>query len=328
MSCRRVRVRGVRSALVMFAVLAAVPVAGQGAVATSKAWTPPRTPWGDPDLQGAWTTQTTTPLERPARFGERALLSEEEVAELQREADSRGDRPPASGDPGTVNQFWNEPTRVLARTSLIVAPSDGRLPALTPEAQQSQTARADYLRAHQADSWEDRNPWERCLGRGMPRVGSNNGSNLQILQGPGYVVVIAEVVHEQRVIPVEGGQHLTGNIRQWNGDSRGHWEGQTLVVETTNFLDRPNSLLPGIRNDGFGRSAKALRVVERFARVGRDAIDYEFTVHDSTTFTKPWTVAMPMTSLPGGIFEYACHEGNYGLMNILSGQRVEENVAK
>jgi hypothetical protein len=321
---RRRRVRSALAALILVAV-APVCVVAQDLKAQARAWASPRTPWGDPDLQGAWTNQTTTPLERAAKFGARALLSDEEVADLQREADTRGDRPPAPGDPGSVNQFWNEPTRVLTRTSLIVDPPDGRLPALTPAAQRSQAARAMYLRSHPADSWEDRSPWERCFGRGMPRTGSNNGSNLQIAQGPGYVVVIAEVVHETRMIPVDGRPHLTDKIRQWNGDARGHWEGGTLVVETTNFLDRPNSLLPGIRNDGFGRSARALRVVERFTRVGFDAIDYQFTVHEPTTFTKPWTVATPMTRLPGGIFEYACHEGNYGLRNMLSGQRALEN---
>jgi len=288
----------------------------------------PRTPWGDPDLQGVWTTQTTTPLERPAKYGDRAQLSAEEVAELQKEANVRGDRPPAPGDTGTSNQFWMEPTKVLARTSLIVDPPNGRLPALTPEAQRNIASRAAYLQVHQADSWEDRSVWERCLGRGMPRVGSNNGSNLQISQAPGYVVVATEVVHETRVIPVDGRPRLPEQVRLWNGDARGHWEGATLVVETTNFLDRPNSLLPGIRNDGFGMSARALRVVERFTRVGPDRIDYQFTIHEPGTFMRPWTVDTPMTSLPGGLHEYACHEGNYGLANILSAQRATEKQAK
>jgi len=173
----------------------------------------PRTPWGDPDLQGVWTTQTTTPLERPAKYGDRAQLSAEEVAELQKEANVRGDRPPAPGDTGTSNQFWMEPTKVLARTSLIVDPPNGRLPALTPEAQRNIASRAAYLQVHQADSWEDRSVWERCLGRGMPRVGSNNGSNLQISQAPGYVVVATEVVHETRVIPVDGRPRLPEQVK-------------------------------------------------------------------------------------------------------------------
>ncbi len=328
MGCQPARVWGGRAALVVLGVVAPVHVLAQGATTEPGAWTSPRTPWGDPDMQGAWTTQTTTPLERPARYGDRVLLSHEEVAGLQREADIRGDRPPAPGDTGTSNQFWNEPTRVLSRTSLIIDPPDGRLPALTPAAQRGQAARAAYLQTHEADSWEDRSTWERCLGRGMPRTGSNNGSNLQISQGPGYVVVVTEVVHEARVIPVDGRPRMANTVRLWNGDARGHWEGSTLVVETTNFLDRPNSLLPGIRNDGFGMSADSLRVVERFTPIGHDAIDYQFTVHEPATFTRPWTVATPMTRLSGEIFEYACHEGNYGLANILSAQRAKESQAK
>jgi len=322
------RVWGAGAALLVLAAASTVQVAAQRAGGRTSGWTSPRTPWGDPDIQGAWTTQTITPLERPAKYGDRSLLSAEEVAELQREAEVRGDRPPAPGDTGTSNQFWHEPTTVLSRTSLIVDPPDGRLPPLTAAAQRGQAARAEHLRLHSADSWEGRSAWERCLGRGMPRVGSNNGSNLHISQAPGYVVIVTEVVHETRMIPVDGRPHLPDNVRLWNGDARGHWEGETLVVETTNFLDRPNSLLPGVRNDGFGMSAKPLRVIERFTHSGPNAIDYQFTIHEPATFTKPWTVAMPMTRLAGGWHEYACHEGNYGLANILSAQRATEKEAR
>jgi hypothetical protein len=328
MRCQPVRVWCALASLIVLAVPAPVRGDGQTAKGRPGGWTSPRTPWGDPDLQGAWTTQTTTPLERPARYAGRARLSDDEVAELQRQADVRGDSPPAPGDTGTSNQFWHEPTQVLSRTSLIVDPPDGRLPALTPAAQRGVAARAEHLRTHSADSWEDRSAWERCLGRGMPRVGSNNGSNLEISQAPGYVVVVTEVVHETRVIPVDGSPHVADGVRLWNGDARGHWEGQTLVVETTNFMDRPNSLLPGVRNDGFGMSARPLRVIERFTRTGPDAIDYQFTVHEPATFTKSWTVDAPMRALPGGMHEYACHEGNYGLANILSAQRAEEKKAR
>ena len=326
------RLGGLTGVVALMALVASTPVrvATQDASAGKNAreWAVPRTPWGDPDMQGTWTNQTTTPLQRPSRYAERNTLSVDEVVELQREADERGDRPPAPGDTGTSNQFWHEPTKVLARTSLIVDPPNGRLPALTPDAEKTQAARADYLRAHPADSWEDRSPWERCIGRGFPRVGSNNGSNFQIVQAPGVVVLIAEVVHETQVIPVDGRQHLPSNLRLWNGDARGRWEGHTLVVETTNFLDRPNAMLPGVQNNGFGRSARALRVVERFTIVGPNDIDYQFTVHDATTFTQPWTVDLPMRRLSGPLHEYACHEGNYGLKNILSAQRAQEKAGQ
>ena len=198
---------------------------------------------------------------------------------------------------------------------MIVDPSDGRIPPLTPAAERRRDARGAYRRDHPADSWQDRNLWERCISRGVPRVPNNYNSNLLILQTPVAVVILNEMINETRVIHLDGRPHVTSRIRLWNGDPRGHWEGDTLVVETTNFDDKQVFR---------GFPVGTLRLVERFTRVGPDQIDYRMTLTDQGTYSSPWTVGLPMTRTGGPIFEYACHEGNLGMEGILAGHRAEE----
>jgi hypothetical protein len=317
-------------------LLAPQPVMGQAARAVEKSaakappgktWTSPRTAWGDPDLQGIWDFRTLTPLERPREFAGKEFLTEEEAAELERQAAQRPDgRPP--GDPREAPSvhppFWLDYGKNVIgtrRTSLLVDPPDGRVPALTPEAQKRAAARAEARRGRgPADSWEDRSLFERCITRGLPAgmlpAGYNN--NVQIFQSPGYAVILLEMIHDARIVPLDGRPHLQQNIRQWLGDSRGRWEGDTLVVETTNFSDKTN----------FRGSGANLHLVERFTRVDGGTIDYQFTASDPTTWARPWTVAFPLTKSDGPIYEYACHEGNYGLAGILRGARSEERAAE
>jgi hypothetical protein len=298
----------VRSSFVMVAALCLfTPVQAQK-------YRTPRTPWGDPDLQGLWSNQTSTPLERPAALGERQSLTREEAEEREEEARLSADRPPAKGDPGTYNAFWRDPGTALTRTSLIIDPPDGRVPALTTEGRARVAARAAAERARRpARPWEGFTAWTRCVSRGIIKIGSFYSSSHQIIQSPGYVVIVQELIHESRIVPLDGRPHLAPAVRQWMGDSRGRWEGETLVVETTNFTDA----------NAFRGSGDTMRLVERFTRTGADAIDYQFTIDDPVVFTRPWTVSMPMTS-GGAIFEYACHEGNYAMGNMLAGDAAEE----
>ena len=288
----------------------------------------PRTPWGPPDLQGVWTNSTTTPLERPAEWSERVSLSPEEVAEINAQAQERFDLGPEDvysrgvvsprisrpGDPGTYNDFWWDRGSALPRTSLIIDPADGRIPPLTEEGLAQGAFRQDV------GSWNERNLAERCLTRGVPKRPGGYNNNFQILQTPDYVVILQEMIHESRVIPLSNRDYIDKRIRLWMGDSRGHWEGDTLVVTTTNFDDR----IVANSTNCCGRSGSGLRLTERFTRVGQDMIEFEYTVDDPTIYTRAWTVTLPMTRIPGPIYEYACHEGNYGLENILRGSRVEE----
>jgi hypothetical protein len=323
------------AALVLTLVFGERPVVGgQGTTVGSGSVRALRTPWGHPDLQGVWTNATDTPLERPIEFGERARLTEAELQEREaRAATNLANEPVVTrGDPGTYNAFWRDPIRPTGRTSLIIDPPDGRLPPLTPEAGRRREERTRDLASHpfwRADGPEDRPYFERCIGRGWPRVGGTYQFTYQIFQNAQYVVLLAEMVNERLVIPLDGRPH--GPIRQWMGDPRGRWEGDTLVVETVNYPDLPNSLLVGVDTLNYpygqlGGSARNLRLVERFRRVDADTLDYQFTVHDPTTFTRPWTVSMPMRPAEG-LFEYACHEGNYGIRNVLSGHRAEEAAA-
>ncbi len=284
--------------------------------AGGQTWSPARTPWGDPDLQGIWTNQTSTPLERPNELGGRAALSEEEAEEREEAARLSSDNAPRAGDPGTYNAFWRDPGQALTRTSLIIDPPDGRVPPLTPEATLRLEARAADRRARgPADSWEDFSTWTRCITRGLIKIGSFYSSNHQILQAPGYVVILQELIHEARIIPLDGRPPLPHTVRQWMGDSRGRWEGNTLVIDTTNFTDK----------NPFRGSGETLHLVERLTRADADTIDYQFTVDDPKTFTRQWTVSMPMTR-GSGLFEYACHEGNYAMTNMLAGARAEEQT--
>jgi len=291
---------------------------GQGDKPAS-GWTPPRTPWGDPDLQGEWNSQTSTPLERPltGALAGKESISEEEAETFERTERKRFDEAPPPGDPGTYNAFWRDEGKALTRTSLIIDPPDGRVPPYTPQAEQRLAAeRAARSSRGPADSYTDLNQWTRCISRGWNGIGSWYSSNYQIFQSPGYVVVFQELIHEPRIIPLDGRPHLPQGVGQWLGDSRGRWEGNTLVVETTNFDPKTN----------FQGSRETLRLVERYAPLDANTLDYQFTVDDPKTFTRPWTVRRPMRRQTDGItvFEYACHEGNQAMRGILAGARAVE----
>ena len=285
-------------------------------------WVTPRTSWGDPDLQGTWSNATTTPLQRPDALAGKTALTDDERRELDARAARNADRPPPPGSVGAYNTFWLERGEFSSATSLIVDPPNGKLPPLTRDAQQRFEA-LKVMRQRQPASWEDFHLLERCITRGMPGAmmpGFYN-HNYQILQTPGYVVILVEMIHDVRIIPVDGRPHLDPRIRQWLGDSRGRWDGDTLVVETTNLVDKVHDMegLPGMRDPlptVFG-TGETMHLVERFTRVGPDAVHYRFTVNDPATFATPWTAATPMSRIEGPIFEYACHEGNYGLPNSL-----------
>jgi hypothetical protein len=306
--------------LIAFVALAAVTVTAQSATTAGRT---PRTPWGDPDLQGVWSIATITPLERPTALAGKQVLTEQEAAAAENERRTTGnqDRRDGAGTDADVarayNDFWwDRGTKVVStrQTSLVVDPPDGRIPLLTPEGQTRATARA--RRGY--DSWEDRSLWERCITIGLPMIPGPYNNNYQILQTPGYVVILHEMIHDARIIPLDGRPHVAQNIRQWFGDSRGRWEGATLVVDTTNFTDKV----------GFRGSSKESRLIERFTRTDAGTVRYEFTIDDPATFTKKWTVAIPMAKTDDQIYEYACHEGNYGMVNLLSGARVQEKAAQ
>jgi hypothetical protein len=308
------------------------PLAGSLAIAAALAtgaldaqtYKSPRTPWGHPDLQGYWTNTTTTPLQRPPELKDKAELSGAELAERDRVVAERAnqDAKPRPGNPGTYNDFWYERGALNSRTSLVVDPPDGRVPPMTDAAQREATeARAGR---GPSDSPEDRSAFERCISRGLPGAmlpGFYN-HNYQIIQTPGYVVINVEMIHDARIIPIAARGATPAAIRNWMGSSRGRWDGDTLVVETSNFNDkiREQSLI------AFS-SGQNLRLVERFRRTGAESIDYEFTVDDPVFYTRPWTASVPMVRIDGPIFEYACHEGNYGMGGILRGARADEEAA-
>src|SRR5258705_4697262 len=262
------------------AFLAAIVLAGTSLAAQSsgarKGWTPPRTPDGQPDIQSIWTNATLTPFERPASLRDKAFLTEAEVAAIERQASAtREADPKRPGDVGSYDQFWfDSGDRIVStrRTSLVIDPPDGRVP-LRPEAE----AARDYNSAHERDSYEFMSVWDRCITRGVPAgmfpAGYNNA--YQIVQAPGYVAILYEMIHETRVIPLDGRPHLPSDVRQWNGDSRGHWEGNSLVVDTTNYNGKGwiSTSAAGGRIKGIHQS-EALHVVERFTRADPDTISY------------------------------------------------------
>jgi hypothetical protein len=328
--------RGALLAGVAVATLAASPIlAGQaradrGATST---WTPPRTTWGDPDIQGTFTNKDefNTPLERPAEFAGRTLqdFSPAELARLNqaRQEQHRKVAPGIGGaDTGAGPTHWFESfTAVNSRPWLIVDPADGMIPAMTPDGARREAAVAARNAARNgegvADSWEDRSMWDRCITRGFPGSMMPNiyGNAYQIEQAPGYVTITYEMIHETRIIPIGAGPHLPGSIRLYTGDARGRWEGNTLVVETTNFNSRNHW---GYNNR---YTSDAFRLTERFTPIGPDRLLWEVTMDDPKTWVRPWTFGMPLARNEGhAVFEYACHEGNYGLVNILSGARAEE----
>ena len=293
--------------------------------ALADAQAPGRTPWGDPDLQGIWTNRTTTPLERPIELGERTVLSDEERAALDAEADARRDAPPPPGRTGGYNDFWLDRGVRTSQTSLIVDPPDGRYPAKTERVRESDEAFAAMRDGTRFDTWEDLNLYDRCITRGMPgaMIPGFYNHNYQIMQTPDHVVIFVEMIHDARIIPLDGRPHAPAQIGQWLGDSRGRWEGDTLVVETTNLTPKGDERVRYLVQAGSGEA----KVVERFTRVAADRIDYSFTVTDPATYARSWTAEIPMVPIEGGLFEYACHEGNYGLVNILAGARAAEREA-
>ena len=291
-----------------------VPVAGQTDDAAVT-----RTPWGDPNLQGTWSYASLTPLQRPTSMSDREFFTAEEAA--QRNYSVTLDQPATPGSVGSYNALWFDRGEVSSdlRTSLIVDPLNGRLP-IRSEVTDQQAARRDYVRDHPADSWVDRTNWDRCITyHGVPPISTGYNNTYQILQTPTYVAIRVENIHDVRIIPLDGRPQLDDTIRQWNGASRAHWEGDTLVVETRNFSDQTVHRFPSSRNT---------RAIERFRRVNEDQIDYRFTVEDPTVYTQPWTAVRPMPRLDDYIiYEYACHEGNYAMTNILTVERVQENEA-
>jgi len=319
--------RGFLAVLIVLSVVVASgssPASAQTPSSGAKAakWQQPKTPWGDPDMQGIWNNVTATPLERPKELGEKSLLTDTEAQEYEQQIADRRAKAEARPHTGYAASIWFETSQSLSerRTSLLVEPPGGRLPALTPDAQKAADKQAERRKASPADGWEDRGPYERCITRGLPGAmmpGFYN-HNYQILQTPGYVAIVVEMIHDARIIPMDGRSHLGSGISQWLGDSRGRWEGNTLVVETTGLRD------VDLRNAAvFGTSAKG-RVVERFTRVAPEEMSYTVTMEDPSTFTQTWTASIPMKKVEGPLYEYACHEGNYGLPNILSGHRQEE----
>ena len=316
----------IRCFVATLGVLAITVLAPASAAGQSAKWTPPRTPDGNPDIQGTFTFSTLTPLQRPEALAGKAVLTPEEAAAWEASENTRQNRDlfdPEKGAPSlgypprsqggvlSYNEFWYERGNQMTgdrRTSLIVDPPNGRIPFAPGRA-----ARRSGL----PESYEDLSLADRCLlgfNSGPPMVSSTYNNNVQIVQTPGYVVVFTEMVHEARIIPTDGRPH--GTIPRWTGDSRGRWEGDTLVVDTVNFR----------RETSLAGSSAATRLVERFTRVDAKTVGYEFTVTDPTTYTRPWTAVMPLRAIDELIYEYACHEGNYGMRGVLSGARFTEKA--
>ena len=301
--------------------------------ADGPAFTAPRTSWGDPDLQGVWDYRTITPLERRPELADREFYTDEEIAQLEGRAGRRMDQAPDPNAPANLvhAEYLTDPGRLVdesRRTSLIVDPPNGRMPALTTAAQERQAERQAQARAAngaagapppggRADSYTDRSLLERCITRGsagapMPTLYNNN---IRVVQGPGYVAIVHEMVHETRVVQLDGSPF--SNLKSYMGEARGRWEGDTLVVETRNFSGRAP----------FRGAGTNLRVTERYTRVAPDKVGFKVTFEDDTQWAQPWSAAYTMNTAEGELYEYACHEGNYGLRNILENARDEERAA-
>jgi hypothetical protein len=333
--------------LVLIAVLP-VRLAGQArspstnanTPSASKTWSPPLAPDGHPDLEGVWVVRTATPLERPKELEGRERLTDEEVAELKRRADrifKSGDSDFAAGDnlflaalrnlehygtgtSATENSVGMVDREFDNRTSLVIDPADGKIPPMTEEARQRQAAARAAAQRHPTGPEDFVNSY-RCITTGVPKLGGLYGaghfSYYQIVQTRGYVVVMTETIHDARIIPLDGHPHLPESVRQWNGDSRGRWDGKTLVVETTNFSPKSN----------FMGSTDRLHLIERFTRVAADTINYEITIDDATTWTKPWTALLPLKRTSETIYEFACHEGSETIIRgMLAAARADEKA--
>ncbi len=316
-------------ALACVALLAAALPAAEDASGDARDWAPPRTAWGVPDLRGVWDFRTITPLERPTQLGDQEVFDEAQAAEFRVEELGRRDKDRRASDGisaeqdvrNAYNQFWwdygNELTEDK-RTSLVVSPSDGRIPTLTPAAQERYSGiRAARARAPHGP--EDRGVAERCIlgfNAGPPYTPSAYNNNVHIFQTPGYAVLLIEMVNDARIVPLDGRDRLPEHMRQWRGDARGRWEGDTLVVESRNFTNKTS----------YRGSGKNMILTERFTRVAPERIVYEYTINDPNSFEQPWSAAIPMKQTDEPMFEYACHEGNYSMFTMLEGARAGEQA--
>jgi hypothetical protein len=324
--------------VILLALVAQIPAVGQASSPSAKApagkaWTPPRTADGKPDLQGVWGNATLTPLERPKGLGAKEFYTAGEFAELakrvrQGDVGEEADLGAAASQPVRydLSLYGFDLTKATfasnRRTSLIVGP-EGVIPPMLPEARKRNADRLAKNNGHEFDSYENRPLQERCISMTQERIpmlpAANDNNLLQIVQGPGYVTLLHEIDHNTRVIPTDGRPHIAQNIRQWQGDSVGHWEGNTLVVDTTNFT----ALTP------FHGSSEKFHLIERFTRAADDTLMYTFTAEDPATWDKPWTAEIPMSKTAGPVYEWACHEGNTMITTILKGARVaDEEAAK
>jgi hypothetical protein len=306
--------------------LAAVILAGTLTAQSqaAKKYNPPRTPDGQPDLQGVWTNVTITPLERPANLAGKEFFTEAEARQYEKDtlernnADRRDGGAQADLSRAYNDAWYDRGTRVVEtlRTSLVIDPPDGHI----PRKPQQGAALASAGFGKPPEGPEDRALTERCIlwpTAGPPMMPSFYNNNYQIVQAPGYVTILVEMIHDARIIPIDARPHVDASIHQWMGDPRGHWEGNTLVVETTNFNDKTR----------FQRAGQNMHLIERFTRTAPDTITYEFTVDDPATFTRPWTAQIPMKRTEGPIIEYACNEGNYAMAGMLAGARADEKKA-
>ena len=315
---------------------------GQTSQPTAKSYVPPKTAWGDPDLQGIWpsTAMVGVPFERPPQFGNRLYLTEEEFKQRQKESERQSELDTESfsvddvkqdgvamgdvGGPTSPPPYWLERGEPSRQSSLVSDPPDGRLPAMTQDGvRRLASTKNTYLQYTGFNAASELGPYDRCISRGvlgsMFPVVYNNGN--QFIQAPGLVVLRNEMIHETRVIPLDNGPALSPKIRLYMGSSRGHFEGNTLVVKTTNF----NGATGATANGNLMLMSDALELTEKFTRTGPDTIQYEVTVNDPKTWTRPWTAAFPLRRDPNyKIFEYACHEGNHAMSNILSGSRADD----
>ena len=337
--------------LVVVSVLAArgqfafLPASFTATTTTAGAWTPPKTPWGDPDLQGIYNYGTSTPLQRPRQVGDKQVLSNDEAQALQEDISSRLNRDRRDGgaqaDVGrSYNESWMDPARMRLtadkRTSLVVDPPDGRIPArvqrtLTPAEQQAKAAADLSTRRFNSgfqESYKDMDVGNRCIirrrneGGGHPYLPAIYNNMAQIFQSPGYVVIYAEMIHFARIIPVDGRPPLPENVETWLGDPRGHWEGNTLVVETRNFVSSDEVGRTGVV---YGNAnPKTYRILERFTRVGPETVNYDVTIADPETWTRPFTISVPWNRTDEQIYEYQCQELNYDMFHWLDGARARE----